>query len=131
MPAGKERRLILGLRTSVPGTTTASRRAGGAASAAVTPAHEFALGPVRPNPSRGTVIIGYSLAEETPVSIRVFNVAGRLVMTLVQGPGEAGPYEVVWDARDHGGRTVPAGVYFYTMAAGSWQSQRKVVFLER
>jgi hypothetical protein len=131
VPAGKERRLVLGLRTSVPGTTTASRRLGEAASAAAPPTYETTLGPARPNPSRGTVTIGYSLAEETPVSIRVYNVAGRLVTTLVQGPGEAGPHEVVWDARDDGGRTVAAGVYFYTMTAGSWQSQRKVVFLER
>jgi len=51
--------------------------------------------------------------------------------TLVSGMREPGPHEVVWDARDDGGRTVPVGVYFYKMTAGSWQSQRKVVFLER
>jgi len=95
------------------------------------PTYEFALGPARPNPSRGTVTIAYSLAQETPVSIRLYDMAGRLVKTLVQGMGHAGPHEVVWDARDDGGRAVPAGVYFYKMLAGSWGSQRKVVFWEK
>jgi flagellar hook assembly protein FlgD len=82
------------------------------------------------NPSRGSVTIGYMLATESPAPIRVYDVAGRLVKTLVSGTGEAGPHEVVWDATSDHGRRVGAGVYFYKMTAGSWQSQRKVVFLE-
>jgi hypothetical protein len=40
-------------------------------------------------------------------------------------------HEAVWDATNDDGRRVAAGVYFYRMNAGAWQSQRKVVFLER
>jgi hypothetical protein len=95
------------------------------------PVYEFALGQARPNPSRGSITISYSLAKESPVSIRVYDVAGRLVRTLVNGTGAPGPHEVTWDATTDDGRRVTAGVYFYRMNAGSWQSQQKVVFLER
>jgi flagellar hook assembly protein FlgD len=71
------------------------------------------------------------MAKNGPASIRVYDVAGRLVKTLVSGTAEAGPHNITWDASDNGGRRVGAGVYFYRMDAGSWRSQRKVVFLER
>jgi hypothetical protein len=54
-----------------------------------------------------------------------------LVRTLISGTGDAGPHDIVWDARDDHGMRVAAGVYFYRMNAGGRQSQRKVVFLER
>jgi hypothetical protein len=47
----------------------------------------------------------------------------------VSGTAESGPHDIVWNATDDGGRRVGAGVRFYRMDAGSWQSQRKVVFL--
>jgi len=113
--------------SEAPGIASTERATGGVAK----PLNVLSLGPARPNPSRGTLTIGYSLAQASPVAIRIYNVAGKLVRTLVSGTGGAGPHEVVWDARDDGGRAVPAGVYFYKMLAGSWGSQRKVVFLER
>jgi hypothetical protein len=91
----------------------------------------FSLGAARPNPATGNVTIDYTLAREMDVSIRVYNVAGRLVRTLVNTKQSAGPYDVVWDARDNGSRRVPQGVYFYRMVAGDWTSQKKMVFLGR
>ena len=51
---------------------------------------EYSLGSARPNPTRGTVRIDYSLAKPSHVSLRIYNVAGRLVRDLVgesQRPG--------------------------------------------
>jgi hypothetical protein len=95
------------------------------------PAYELALGQGQPNPSTGSVTISYTLAHETPVSIRVYDVAGRLVRTLVNETGAPGPHDVTWDSTSDEGRRVAAGVYFYRMNAGTWQSQKRVVFLER
>jgi subtilisin family serine protease len=95
------------------------------------PTGRFALGPVRPNPSSGRVTIDYTLAQSGPVSIQVYDVAGTLVRTLVSGVAAAGPHEVAWDGRDNGNGRAGPGVYFCKMAAGNWQSQRKVVFLQR
>jgi hypothetical protein len=131
VPAGKLRRLILGMRTGVTSMTSASRRVGGVTPVAATPSYELSLGPARPNPSRSGVTIGYTLAEPCAVTIRIYDVAGRLVRTLVDGVGQAGPHEAVWDGSSHHGQLVGAGVFFYRMTTGGWQSQRKVVFLER
>jgi hypothetical protein len=104
----------------------------GARSAALvaTPVWHFALGAARPNPSLGNVTIEYTLAQQIPVSIRVYDVAGRLVKTLVSGTGPPGPHEITWNSADDHGRKVAAGVYFYRMDAGAWRSQRKIVFIE-
>jgi len=91
---------------------------------------EFALGAAHPNPSSGTVSFSFTMAKQGPASIRVYDVAGRLVKMLVGGTAEAGPHDIVWNATDDGGRRVGAGVYFYRLDAGSWRSQRKIVFLE-
>ena len=45
-------------------------------------------------------------------SVRVYDVAGRLVRTLVEGNLDAGPHEIVWDGTDDAGRRVASGVYF-------------------
>ena len=94
------------------------------------PVWHFALGAAHPNPSMGTVTIEYTLAQQSPVSIRVYDVAGRLVKALVSGTGTPGPHDVTWNASNDDGRKVGAGVYFYRMEAGTWRSQRKLVFLE-
>jgi flagellar hook assembly protein FlgD len=83
------------------------------------------------NPSNGSVSFSFTMAKQGPASIRVYDVAGRLVKTLVSGTAEGGPHDIIWNATDDGGRRVDAGVYFYRIDAGSWRSQRKVVFLER
>jgi hypothetical protein len=91
----------------------------------------FALGQARPNPSAREFSIDYTLARAIPVSIRVYDVAGRLVRTLVNENREAGPHSTVWDGRNDDGRRVSASVYFYRMVAGSFTSQRKAVLLTR
>jgi hypothetical protein len=57
-------------------------------------------------------------------------VQGREVRTLVDGPREAGPHEVVWEGSDDAGRRFSAGVYWVRMTAGDWSSNRKMVVLQ-
>lgn len=95
------------------------------------PTYTLALGPALPNPTFGAVSIRFTMAEEGPARIRVYDMAGRLVKTLVDGRAVSGPHEILWDASDDRGHSVGSGVYFYRMEAGSWRSQRKVVFLRR
>ena len=78
---------------------------------------EFTLGRATPNPFRGSTDIGYALPEASTVSLRVFNVLGQHVATLVSGPVTPGYHSVNWNGRDHTGRPVPAGIYFYRLQA--------------
>jgi hypothetical protein len=90
---------------------------------------ELSLGRGFPSPFRGVTRIGYGLPEETRVRLRVFDVTGRLVRVLLDGPAEAGRHAVRWNGRDSGGQAVASGVYFYRFDAGDFHATRRVVRL--
>jgi len=70
-----------------------------------------------PNPFKQMTAIRYQIAESEDVVLKVYDAAGRLVCTVVDGMCEPGYYTRVWDACDDLGRRVPAGVYFIRFAA--------------
>jgi flagellar hook assembly protein FlgD len=57
------------------------------------------------------------------VSIRVYDVSGQLVRTLVDEFTTTGRHDAVWDGRNNNGETVTTGVYFYRMTAPGYASQ--------
>jgi hypothetical protein len=90
----------------------------------------FALHPGAPNPFRNSTQIRYDLPSPVPVTLRVYNVAGRLVQELVRSSSQpAGSYEVIWDGRDAGGAGVGAGIYFVRLEAGQHSETTRVVRL--
>jgi hypothetical protein len=86
----------------------------------------------RPNPANPSVTIAFSLASKGSVRLRVYDVGGRLVRTLVDESLEpnAEPYEVVWDGRDEAGRAVVSGVFFYQLDAPGYTSAKKLILLK-
>ena len=78
----------------------------------------IALGQPRPNPSAGSVELAFRAPAGSPVSVRIYDVAGRLVRELGSVAGQDGAGSVAWDGTDAVGSPVGAGVYF-AMAAGS------------
>jgi hypothetical protein len=89
----------------------------------------FVLEQNYPNPFNPVTQIGYALPESRNVLLRVFDVSGRLVTTLVDGFQEAGFKSVTWNGTDSRGMTVSSGVYFYQITAGDWSEQKKMVLL--
>jgi hypothetical protein len=87
----------------------------------------LALAQNTPNPFRPTTTIGYRLDAAGPVSLRVFDVHGRVVRELVSGVQHAALHEVSWDGRDDGGRMVASGIYFYRLETGSTVETRRMV----
>jgi len=90
----------------------------------------FALGQNFPNPFNPTTMIGFSVPENGYVSIKVFDVLGRHVRTLVSRNYSAGNYSVMWDATDMNGNVVSNGVYFYTIEAGNFRATNRMLFLK-
>lgn len=78
-----------------------------------------------PNPTKGTAVIAYELAQAGEVTLRVYDVLGRVVATLVEGHREAGRNEV--SARTEG---LAAGVYLYRLVTGETAHTRRMVVLE-
>lgn len=86
------------------------------------------LAPVRPSPSRGGAVFSFVLPAATPVSLKLYDVCGRLVRGLVDAREAAGMHEVRWDGTDAAGAPAAAGVYFCRLQAGARTlSQRLVI----
>jgi hypothetical protein len=82
-----------------------------------------------PNPFNPVTTIQFGLKESSDVTLRIYDVSGRLVRTLVAGPREAGAYTEIWDGIGDGGDGVASGVYFYNLRAGSFADRKKMVIL--
>jgi hypothetical protein len=65
-----------------------------------------------PNPFNPRTTLRFSLPAAAETTLRVVDLRGRVVRTLVSGRLPAGDHTVVWDGRDGGGREMPSGVYF-------------------
>jgi len=91
-----------------------------------------ALYQAQPNPANPSATIRYTIAEKGQVGLRIFDVGGRLVRTLVdqvQEPAEAG-FEVIWDGMNDQGQRVGSGVFFYQIDAPGFTSSKKLVILK-
>ncbi|MGQ0720998.1 MAG: FlgD immunoglobulin-like domain containing protein [Candidatus Eiseniibacteriota bacterium] len=93
------------------------------------PPDRFALAQSFPNPFADAARIAFALPKASPVDLAVYDVSGRLVRTLLEGPMAAGRHVADWDGRDAEGRKVSSGVYFYRIVAGADRAERKMVRL--
>ena len=84
---------------------------------------------VYPNPFIQSTVIGYQLPLDNKVSLNIYDSAGRLVNTLVQGDKKAGYYTVRWDGKDKSGKKVPSGISFCHLSAGKFEATRKFIIL--
>ncbi|MCH7858739.1 MAG: CHRD domain-containing protein, partial [Candidatus Marinimicrobia bacterium] len=83
-----------------------------------------------PNPFNPSTQIRYDLPRAVPVTLTVYNILGRQVVTLVDELQAAGSYAVRWNGRDQQGKLVGTGVYVYRIQAGPQGALRKMVFLK-
>ena len=91
---------------------------------------EFALKQNYPNPFNPSTQIQYALPSETRVLISIYDLTGRKVRTLVNEVQSAGHRSVMWNATNEIGRPVSAGMYIYTIQAGDFIQNRKMVLLK-
>ena len=90
----------------------------------------FGLSQNYPNPFNPETVIEYQLPAAGRVSLKIYDMMGREVRTLVQGEQPAGYHRVQWDGRDQDGKKLNSGVYLYRIEAGSFSQTRKVVLLK-
>jgi hypothetical protein len=88
------------------------------------------LGANLPNPFNPSTTIKYELAQSGRATIRVYDVSGQLVRTLVNREHNVGVYETRWDGRDQGGNAAASGVYFYRLESGRFTETRRMVLLK-
>ena len=83
-----------------------------------------------PNPFNPRTLISFQLKEPRTVSLAIYDVSGRLVRQLVDGPTPAGDHAVTWDGRDGRGFESPSGVYYYELAAPDVRDSRTMLLLK-
>ncbi|MDP2806574.1 MAG: FlgD immunoglobulin-like domain containing protein, partial [bacterium] len=89
----------------------------------------FVLQQNAPNPFKQVTTIDYQLAQPGQVNLKVYNIAGQLVKTLVSGQVGAGQHSIKWDGRDNTGNKVSSGIYIYRLQAENKDVTRKLVLL--
>jgi|GEM_PF-4497013 len=89
----------------------------------------YALHSVYPNPFSRRLVISYDVPKMSNVSLRVYDVSGRVVKTLVNGKKAANYHSIEWDAKGDGGKSVGYGVYFLRMDAGSYSKTQKLLYV--
>ena len=91
----------------------------------ITKNYSFDLEQNYPNPFNPSTSIKYTIAERSNVSIKVFDMLGKEVATLINSEKESGSYEVNFNASD-----LASGLYIYTINAGNFTSSRKMMLLK-
>ena len=105
---------VHGRRNYVPAPTV-TYTAASSTDVLPTPVLAVDLGASVPNPAADLTQISFTLPQVGPVHLRIYDLRGDRVRTLVDGDRRAGPNAVTWDGRDDHGRAVGAGAYFYRL----------------
>lgn len=84
----------------------------------------FSLEQNYPNPFNPNTKIKFNLASNEFTTLKVYDVIGKEIATLVNNQMEAGQYEVTFDASN-----LPSGVYIYSLNAGNFKETRKMILM--
>ena len=91
----------------------------------VTMIKDFELSQNYPNPFNPTTVIDYTIPKDAHVTLKIYDVLGREVETLINENEQVGRYKVNFD-----GARLASGVYFYRLAAGSHVITKKMLLLK-
>jgi len=96
----------------------------------ITIPEKFAVHQNHPNPFNPVTTIHYDLPENALVNITIYDMMGRQVKTLINNTQTAGYKSTQWNANNHAGQPVSAGLYLYTIQAEEFRQTKKMVLLK-
>jgi hypothetical protein len=91
---------------------------------------EFVLFQNYPNPFNPYTKIEYSLPKDSYVELKIFNILGQEVKTLVSQRQSQGIYSIEWDGKTDNGINVVSGLYLYRLQAGKYVSTKKMLIIK-
>jgi hypothetical protein len=86
----------------------------------------YALCQNHPNPFNPETEIRFALPEASHIVVKIFNIVGEEIRTLVEAPYQAGDHTIRWDGRDKHGKPAASGIYIYRLQAGAFSQVRKM-----
>lgn len=90
---------------------------------------KFYLSQNYPNPFNPSTIIKYGIPKSSLVTIKIYNIIGQQVRTLVNEEKDAGEYQIHWDGKNDNGQNVSSGTYLYRVIAGDYVKTLKMILL--
>ena len=85
-----------------------------------------------PNPFNSFTVIRYQLLgrQLNHVTVKIYNLKGEEVITLIKGEQSAGSYQVIWDGKNESGEEMSSGIYLCILKVNNWQTSKKLIFLK-
>jgi serine protease AprX len=96
---------------------------------------EFSLSQNYPNPFNPSTIIRFKVKGQRskvpiPTTLKIYNILGQKVKTLVDESKQTGEYEAIWDGKNDRGEVMASGMYFYQLKAGKLTETKKMLLLK-
>ncbi len=83
-----------------------------------------------PNPFNPSTRIAFEIPQSEFVSLKVYNISGELIYSLIEENLAAGRYEKIWNGKDNSGRNVSSGVYIYRLKAGQFDKSARMILMK-
>ncbi len=83
-----------------------------------------------PNPFNSQTTISYQLPTEADVILKIYNLLGQKIRTLVNENQPTDYHSVIWDGKDENGKPVSSGIYFYKLIIGEFGETKKMILLK-
>jgi photosystem II stability/assembly factor-like uncharacterized protein len=83
-----------------------------------------------PNPFNPSTLIKFYVPDNSEVSLKIYDMLGREVTTLINGPTSAGYHIVYWNGKDRYGSQAASGIYLYRLTAGNFIETKKMILLK-
>ncbi len=93
-------------------------------------AGSFKLRPNYPNPFNPSTIISYDIPKAGKVEIRIYDISGKLIRTIVNQSQAAGLHKAHWDGRNEAGKKAASGIFVYTVKFGKICLSKKMILLK-
>lgn len=83
-----------------------------------------------PNPFNPSTRIAFEISQSEFVSLKIYNISGELIYSLIEESLAAGRYEKIWNGKDITGRNVSSGVYIYRLKAGMFDKSARMILMK-
>ncbi len=90
----------------------------------------YSLSQNYPNPFNPSTKIQYTLPENAKVTVRIYDMLGRVIKTLVSGEESAGMHQITWNGDNEAGQKVATGIYMYSISTNKFVQTKKMVLMK-
>ncbi len=90
----------------------------------------FELSQSSPNPSSGKITISYAIPKSVHITLKVYDISGKLLKTLVNEIKKTARYSEIWDGKNEQGKKLAFGTYLVKFTAGNYTETRKIVLIK-